>query len=454
MITTKRICAVDNGGNFNSVLERLIRSRYNWSIDRLKDVKGLQGYLERIIPVIILIFKHGYVQDEEKYLRSLRSRHAIPPILAIIDPQCEGHDYEMDDFIFTPVREFDLIARIRSLTDSSYRQEIEVTKQLLKMKYGKRRIIGEDPILVEILDRLIPMAGIEAPVLLMGETGTGKELFARAIYYLSPRADKPFVAINCGAIPETIFENELFGHAPGAYTDAKTAHKGYIAAAEGGTLYLDEVNSIPSRAQVTLLRFLQEGKYRPLGSSNYMCGDVRIISSSNVDLINPDGKTNIRRDLFYRLNVFSVDIPPLRKRRSDIPLLVSHFARKHGSALKKEEVKFSEAALMKLMTYDWPGNVRELENIVQQSMVIASGSMVDEDHIELKYESAIEQSMPGSFKDKKYLIIDKFEKEYLKLALLYHNNNVSEAAQTAQMDRANFYRLLRKHNVQLNLWDS
>jgi len=288
----------------------------------------------------------------------------------------------------------------------------------------------------------------------MGETGTGKELFARAIHYLSPRADKPFVAINCGAIPETIFENELFGHAPGAYTDAKTAYKGHIAAAEGGTLYLDEVNSIPSRAQVTLLRFLQEGKYRPLGSSKYVCGDVRIISSSNIDLINPDGKTNIRRDLFYRLNVFSIDIPPLRKRKSDIPLLVSHFVRKYGSTLKKEKVKFSEAAIMKLMAYDWPGNVRELENVVQQSMVIASGSVVDEDHIELKYDKALEQNIAVSFRDKKSLIIDKFEKEYLKLALLYHNNDVSEAAQMAQMDRANFYRLLRKHNVQLNLWDS
>jgi len=454
MNTTKRICAVDNGGNLNPVLERLIRSRYNWSIDRLKCVKDLQGYLERITPAIILIFKHGYVPDEEKYLRSLRSRHAIPPLLAIIDPQCEGHDFEMDDFIYTPVREADLIARIRRLTDSSYRQEIEVTKQVLKMKYGKRRIIGEDPKLAEIMDRLIPMAGIEAPVLLMGETGTGKELFARAIHYLSPRADKPFVAINCGAIPETIFENELFGHAPGAYTDAKTAYKGHIAAAEGGTLYLDEVNSIPSRAQVTLLRFLQEGKYRPLGSSKYVCGDVRIISSSNIDLINPDGKTNIRRDLFYRLNVFSIDIPPLRKRKSDIPLLVSHFVRKYGSTLKKEKVKFSEAAIMKLMAYDWPGNVRELENVVQQSMVIASGSVVDEDHIELKYDKALEQNIAVSFRDKKSLIIDKFEKEYLKLALLYHNNDVSEAAQMAQMDRANFYRLLRKHNVQLNLWDS
>lgn len=316
----------------------------------------------------------------------------------------------------------------------------------LKEKIGLSHIIGESPAFLAELQKIPRIARTNAKVLISGDTGTGKEVFARAIHHLSPRTGKPFVPVNCGAIPVDIIENELFGHARGAFTSATSDQAGVIQEAEGGTLFLDEIDSLPLLAQVKLLRFLQEHQYRPLGAAKSRHADVRVIAATNIDLEAAIETGHFRRDLYYRLNTIPLHLPPLRERPEDIPLLARHFAEKYAAEFEREVSGISVDALQLLLNYEWPGNIRELENTIERAVVLAEQATLKA--TDLGLPQAKTSAVQDSFQEAKAKVIDRFEQSYIERLLLLHQGNITKAAQAARKNRRAFWQLMHKHGIQ------
>ena len=305
-----------------------------------------------------------------------------------------------------------------------------------------RSLVGRKPAFLEQIQKIPQIARCTSCVLISGETGTGKRVCARLVHSLGNRADRPLVTINCGAIPAELAENELFGHRHGAFTGAKTAKKGLIATAEGGSLLLDEIDSLPYSVQAKLLRFLQEKTYRPLGSTKESRADVRIIATSGMapEELLVSGK--IRRDLYYRINVLQLRLPPLRKRREDIPLLAAHFLKMHSHEAGKNIEDFSLRALQKLIFHDWPGNVRELGNVIERAVAQSQNTIIEADDIGLPEAAPFEPLK----KAKEKFVID-FERRYIHQVLSLSQGNISEAARASNKHRRAFWQLIRKHHI-------
>jgi len=319
------------------------------------------------------------------------------------------------------------------------------TYQALTQKFGLQQIIGQSPALVAATAKVPIVAKADTSVLILGETGTGKEVVGRAIHYLSPRAGEAFVPVNCGAIPIELIENELFGHERGAFTGASASRNGLIQEAEKGTLFLDEVNTLPLLAQVKLLRFLQSREYRPLGRTKSLQGDVRIIAASNANLDLEVAAGTMRQDLFYRLNVVPIVLPPLRERSTDILLLANHFLARYAARLNSPAVAFSPEAERKLLLYRWPGNVRELEHVIERIVVLSTSAVIEADEIVLSGEDNNLTRL--SFQEMKRKVIHQFETDYIHSLLTAYRGNVSQAAQAAQKERRTFWELCRKHKI-------
>jgi two-component system response regulator GlrR len=311
---------------------------------------------------------------------------------------------------------------------------------------GLRPLVGESPSFLAVLERIPLVSRCDASVLISGETGTGKEMIARAIHHLSPRSRKPFLAVNCGAIPTDLVENELFGHERSAYTGASSQQDGVVQEAEGGTLLLDEVDSLPLLAQVKLLRFLQEKEYRPLGSSRTRKADVRVLAAANGDLETAVRQGRMRQDLYYRLNVLPFHLPPLRERREDIPRLAHHFLACYSAGRERPSPGFSTHALQALLDYDWPGNVRELEHVIERAVVLSQdGDLIHEVSILLPRAAAAPAQ--ESFQKAKARAVARFEAAYIRNLLSAYQGNISHAAKAADKDRRAFWELIRKHGI-------
>jgi two-component system, NtrC family, response regulator GlrR len=319
------------------------------------------------------------------------------------------------------------------------------TEQALTEKLGLQQLIGQSEVFVSETSKIPLIARSDISVLIAGETGTGKEMVGRAIHYLSRRAGKPFVPVNCGAIPVELLENELFGHERGAFTGASSARGGLIQEAEQGTLFLDEVDSLPHLAQVKLLRFLQNKEFRPLGSTKVITGNVRIVAASNANLEQAVAAGTLRRDLYYRLNVVPIVLPPLRERSTDILLLAHHFLAEYAAKLDSPAEDFSPEAERKLMLYGWPGNVRELEHVIERVVVLCTQSTIQEDNI--VFSGANNDLTQLSFSEMKARVVSQFETNYLQSLLVAYKGNISKAAEAAQKERRTFWELLRKHNI-------
>ena len=292
---------------------------------------------------------------------------------------------------------------------------------------------------------LVPMiADSDATCLLMGETGTGKELFARAIHYFSERKHKPFVPLNCGAIPDLLFENELFGHARGAYTDASSQETGVLAFAEGGTLFLDEIDALSASAQAKLLRVLQEQEYRPIGSPRLISMNVRIVAATNKNLQAAVESRQFREDLFYRVNVLRLIVPALRDRPTDIPLLAEHFIGQYAERHCRAAAKMDSTALDQLLAYSWPGNVRELQSVIQRAVLMSNRVCLTAADLDLPDSPRPAALTLRAAKDQ---AIAQFERRYLSDTLNRCEGNVSRAAQMAGKERRTFQRLLRKYHL-------
>jgi transcriptional regulator with PAS, ATPase and Fis domain len=324
-------------------------------------------------------------------------------------------------------------------------RQLAQTERRLTEKLFLQQLIGTSPVFVAEINKIPIVAKSDISVLITGETGTGKEMVGRAVHYLSPRAGKPFVPVNCGAIPIELLENELFGHERGAFTGAMGPHSGLIQEAEKGTLFLDEVDSLPLLAQIKLLRFLQDKEFRPLGSSKSLKGDVRIIAASNANLEAAVAAGTLRRDLYYRLNVVPIVLPPLRERSGDIVVLARHFLAEYAAKLNSPAVAFSAEAERKLLLYSWPGNVRELEHVIERVVVLCTQHTIDEDHIVLPGETNNHSRL--SFSEMKANVIAQFEMNYVESLLILYKGNITRAAQAAQKERRTFWGLIRKHKI-------
>jgi two-component system response regulator GlrR len=302
-------------------------------------------------------------------------------------------------------------------------------------------IITRNRLMKEILQQSKMVAATDARVLITGDSGTGKELMAKAIHRASERRDKPFVAINCSAMAENLLESELFGHEKGAFTGATRAHLGLFQAAEGGTLLLDEIGDMPMRLQVKLLRVLQENKVRPVGSTEAKDIDVRVISATHRDLQDLLTKGRFREDLFYRLNVVNIRLPTLDKRRDDIPLLVAHFLQQIASEADQERKVYAPEAVEMLVSAEWPGNIRQLYNVVRQNVALSRSPVIS---AELVMNSLGEHAGKlASFTDAR----DEFTRNYLSQILQITMGNVSQAARLAKRNRTDFYKLLSRHDI-------
>jgi DNA-binding NtrC family response regulator len=314
-------------------------------------------------------------------------------------------------------------------------------------------IVGTSEELRKVLRTVAKVAPSEASVLVTGPSGTGKELIARAIHANSPRRDRPFVPLDCAAIPSNLLESELFGHKKGAFTGADHAKRGLLEAANGGTLFLDEIGEMSPELQAKLLRVLQERSFRRLGSEKLLTVDVRVISCTNRDLHTEARQGRFREDLLYRLNVVTVALPALQQRAGDIPVLASYFVQKFAATVKKERVHFSSDAAQVLQRYSWPGNVRELRNAVERAVVMCDGSVIRPTDLP---EAMCESGVDGEARDEDGVVayklardkwVDLQGKQYLTSLLQRHQGNVSAAAREAQISRKSFYELMRRFEI-------
>ncbi len=353
------------------------------------------------------------------------------------------------DFIEKPFDNDKLLLTVgRAIEHTRMKGEISNLKKSLGEK--KNAVIGDNTGLKQVMTQVRRVAETNATVLIHGESGTGKELIARAVHDNSLRCQGPFVAINCGAIPLTLMESELFGHERGAFTDAKEAKAGTFERANGGTLFLDEVGELPLDAQVKLLRVLEERKITRIGGKKAIPVDVRIVAATNRNLDDEVKNGHFRLDLLYRLNVFTLILPPLRERKEDIPLLTNFFIRKYNRTLSLDVQSVSPEAISLLTSYDWPGNVRDLENAIQSSMILCTGGVIRPEHLPDRikgYELAEAQTVSGSSGNSIREINAQMEKELIIEALKKHNFNRTLTAEALNISRKTLFNKMKRYGL-------
>lgn len=408
---------------------------------------GFRDLIHHFDPLVIFLILSPELGDNQRILESVRKDVLPVPIIAVID-NCEPQGvFDLlkagaADFITSPLNATDVLPRIWKLVSRPFDG---LKTQLQINGPGLKQLVGEDPDFLVQLQKIPLIAKCDANVLIEGETGTGKEVYARAIHYCSARGGKPFIPVNCGAIPVELVENELFGHERGAFTSAQALQAGLIDEASGGTLFLDEIDCLPMLAQVKLLRFLQEKEYKPLGSTRIRHADVRVIAASNSSLEQAVESGKMRQDLFYRLNIISLTLPPLRERREDIPLLSRYFVAKYATQFNKQITGPSQEAVHLLMTYNWPGNVRELEHFMERAIVMSEGPLLQAKDLALP--SSQTTGRCESLQEAKAKEIARFEKNYIQGLLRVCGGNITRAAQVAQKNRRAFWQLIQKHQI-------
>ncbi|MGV8073008.1 MAG: sigma-54-dependent transcriptional regulator [Syntrophobacteraceae bacterium] len=350
------------------------------------------------------------------------------------------------DFLTKPFDAKDLLHRLQNALEmSKLRVEVDRLRSIVGERYRFDNIIASSDKMQHVLHQVAQIAPTDSTVCLYGESGTGKELIAKAIHLSSTRAREPFIAINCGAIPEGLLESELFGHVKGAFTGASRQKQGLLQQADGGTLFLDEIAELPLALQVKLLRVFQEYEFYAVGGVKPIKVNFRLIAATNQYLWKAIADGKFREDLYYRVHVIPVYLPPLRERQEDIPLLAGYFLQIFNREMNKDIKGFSPDSMQRLMLYHWPGNVRELANVVERAVALASHGTIAIDHLLLGQEGTPSQPSKGflPFNEAR----DEFERAYLKQVLTATHGNVSRAAALAGRYRAEFYKLLRKHGL-------
>jgi two-component system response regulator GlrR len=431
-----RILVVDDDPGLLRLLTIRLRAE-NYEVEAVESAALALAATSRFRPELVITDLRMDQMDGIGLLKELQSRY---PGLKVIILTAHGtipdavHATQLGAFGFLtkPVDKQELLDQVQKAlrisgfvdSDEDWRSEIITRSSLCEEKLSQAHMV----------------AGTDARVLITGESGTGKELLARAIHKASPRRNKPFVAINCSAMAENLLESELFGHIKGSFTGAVRDHAGLFQAADGGTLLLDEIGDMPMRLQVKLLRVLQENNIRPIGATDAISVNVRVISATHRDLQQLMMSGQFREDLYYRLNVVHIDMPPLNRRREDIPLLVSHFLAQISNESGVRKIYAPEAVEL-LATADWPGNIRQLANVVRQNVALSQTPIIP---VELVQQSlGGTQSKLPSFDEAR----DEFTRSYLSQILQITGGNVSQAARLAKRNRTDFYKLLSRHQL-------
>lgn len=400
----------------------------------------------------LVIIVASTIESQAGILQWLASHELRVPILAVLPSGATEEWLDItsrttDDFVVSPFTVLELRQRIgRLLGQPQY--VLEGIRRCLLEELGLSSLVGQDPGFIQAISQLPRFARSDASVCITGETGTGKELCARALHHLSSRRRFPFVGVDCAALPDQLFENEMFGHARGAFTDAHRDHRGLIAMAEGGTLFLDEIDSLALSSQAKLLRFLQDRQFRALGSDHFEVSNVRVVAATNRDLESAVRDRQFRSDLFFRLNVLRLRLSPLRERGGDVELLACAALKDCTEVSAGARPSFTQSALKALTLHNWPGNVRELYNVVQRAVIASEGGRILPEHLDLPIGEHIANSDAGAdFRTLRAAAVANFEKQYVEDLLRKHRGNVTHAAREARQDRRAFRRFIRKYNI-------
>ena len=353
------------------------------------------------------------------------------------------------DYILKPVEFDELIIKVKRLFEMrDLVIENRVLRKELQRDFDFNNIVGKSKAIIKIFEMIEAVSDTESTILITGNSGTGKELVAKAVHYNSIRKNKPFIVVNCGAISDNLIESELFGHKKGAFTGAISDKEGYMKAAEGGTLFLDEIGDMPLNLQVKLLRAIQEKEYTPVGTALTLPINVRFVASTNKDLQEEVNKGNFREDLFYRLNVVDIHIPSLKEREEDIPLLADHFLNKYRKEMNKSIKGISNEAMRALLNHEWKGEVRELENTIERAVIFCKEDFIQPGQLPptfRSYNSGIEFPLSGSLED----AVRRFEKDAILKALENNENNKEKTAETLQVGLSTLYRKMKELDIKL-----
>ena len=409
--------------------------------------EALKSLREGEYPVVLTDLRMKGIQGIELLAEIKRSFPDTNVILMTafgsVETALEAMKQGASDYLMKPVKNDDLLrVTERSFREALLRSEINRLRREVNKEYSFNQILGKSKPMREIFDLIRRVADSPTNILITGESGTGKELVAKALHYNSERKDAAFVAVNCAAIPEQLLESELFGHMRGAFTDAKVDKRGLFEEAAKGTLFLDEISELPLMLQAKLLRAIQEKEIRRLGANRSIAVDTRLIAATNLNLSEEVKAKRFREDLYYRLNVIEMRLPPLRERREDIPLLVDAFLKKFGQARGKDVKGVSEATMALLVDYAWPGNVRELENVIERAVTLSRGDKILPDDLPATIQGSRGDRRVLDEAAEKMHPLHEIEKEYIKKILEKMGGNKYQAAQVLGIDRKTLYRKL------------
>jgi DNA-binding NtrC family response regulator len=445
------ILAVDDDVNMLAMLEKFLK-RAGYTVDTTSDsIKAMSLIDEKNYDIVItdIQMPRATGMDLLKRVKELQKDTMVIMITAFgsVDSAVNAMKAGAYDYVSKPFNIDEILALLERATQQRRLQrEVELLRQEVERKYSFSNIIGKSKAMQDIFALIQQISHARSNVLITGRSGTGKELIAKAIHYNSDRRGSPLVTVNCSAIPESLLESELFGHEKGAFTGAITSRRGLFETANGGTIFLDEIGDMPLGSQSKLLRVVETGEVRPVGSDDVKKVDVRVIAATHRDLRELVKHDQFREDLFYRLNVISIHVPDLKDRTEDVQILVEHFMKKYGEQFGKPNIRITHEASACLIKYSWPGNVRELENVIERSIALSSGEEVDAKDL----PEHVFQMKPGDLIDDlatENMPLTEVEKRYIVKVLQRTNWHQSKAAQILGIDRKTLYRKIKEYNL-------
>ena len=442
-----RLLVVDDDLNILKVLKMRLESE-GYHVETASDIAGAKELAvknEYELAILDMKFTGG---NGIELMKSIHEVDQDLPVIILtahgtIETAVEAMKEGAYVYLTKPFNHRELLLQIKNgIEKSNLSREVKRLRNIINKDYTIQNIVGRSEMMKQVFDLTALAAQSNSSVFISGESGTGKGMIARALHQLSDRRDKPFVSLNCASIPETLLESELFGFERGAFTGAVSNKKGLFLQADGGMIFLDEISEIPLSMQGKLLKAIEEKEFYPLGAQKSVKVDIRIVSASNKDIEKEVEKGSFRSDLFYRIHVIPIRIPPLRERKDDIPLLVEYFLGKCAAKMNKQIKNITPQALKRIMVYSWPGNVRELENVIECAVVMARDDVINEDMLVIT-NSKMDENTFLPFKESK----NDFERNYLMELMKISKGNVSQAAKMAGKYRADLYAMLEKHNL-------
>ncbi len=459
MKTSKSILIVEDDKHVSGMINRLL-SKEGYGVDVVQNgQEALNRFKDSCYDLLISDISMPVMGGIE-LLKELRKDANDVEIILItgfgnINDAVEAMKLGASDYITKPVSNEQLKLIIRRVFEKqSLISEVAALHKVAKDRYSFSNIIGKSKKMQELYDVISTVSSTDANILITGDTGTGKELVAKAIHFNSLRNKKPFVPINCAALPENIIESELFGHESGSFTGAVKRKVGKFEFCSGGTIFLDEMSSMPLSVQAKLLRVLQEKKVERLGGNESIDVDVRIVTATNKDLPDMVSKEKFREDLFFRLNVIPINVPPLKERKEDIPLLANHFLEKYNKANNKEIKGVSGDVLNDMISYDWPGNVREFENIIERAVIMAKKDIIAEINLPVDISTTLMHEGPKAILANDQIVgsglqifMENCEKEYIMKVLKKFDGNIKASSEYAKTEEKTLYRRMKKYNL-------